>query len=286
MIRPRVVLHWKSRMAQFHPEIRPVPARRGDLVRAVTAGPFQFSESHHRAPLAMHVHERPTITILLHGAFVETLRRRVIEARAASSVLFRPAGEPHADRFGTEGAVNLVIEIEPSKAESLRGYSARLDEVACLRGPGFDALTQRMRGELRASDGLAPLALEGLALELIAAATRDPRRSRTALPPWLKRVRELLDARFNDSALRMSDLALEANVHPVHLARVFRRCLGLSPTDYLRRLRVEWAARQITSSHRTLAEIADEAGFFDQSHLTRAFRRTFGVTPGQFRRGE
>src|SRR5262245_18087654 len=129
------------RMVEIRPEIRPVPERHADLVRAVTAEPFHFSESHHRAPLPCHAHERTTITILLAGAFEETLRRRTIDATVASSVYFRPAGEPHADRFGRAGATNLAIEIDPTKAESLRGYADRLDEIACLRGDGFDVLT-------------------------------------------------------------------------------------------------------------------------------------------------
>jgi AraC family transcriptional regulator len=48
-------------------------------------------------------------------------------------------------------------------------------------------------------------------------------------------------------------------------------------------LRVEWAAAEILSGHRSLAEIAAEAGFADQSHFTRVFRRQVGVTPGEYR---
>jgi AraC family transcriptional regulator len=270
-------------MNDARPRIRPVPARAGDLVHALAAGPFHFSESRHLAPLPLHAHERPTITILLEGEYRETVGRRVIDATVAS-VLFRPGGAAHADRFGHEGAVNFVIEIDPRRATALHGYGALLEDVSCVRGPGLGALGRRMRGELRTPDGVAPLALEGLALELLAAATRHARRAERALTPWLARVRELIDARFADASLRMSDLAREADVHPVHLARAFREQYGLSPAEYVRQLRLEWAARAIREGKEPLATIAAEAGFVDQSHMTRVFRRRLLMTPAQLRR--
>ena len=53
--------------------------------------------------------------------------------------------------------------------------------------------------------------------------------------------------------------------------------------EYGRRARIEWAAAQIAAGDRPLAEIAAEAGFADQSHFTRLFRRYLGTTPGRFR---
>jgi AraC family transcriptional regulator len=97
-------------------------------------------------------------------------------------------------------------------------------------------------------------------------------------------VRQLLDARFAAADLRMSELAREADVHPVHLARAFRQRYGLSPTEYVRRLRLEWAARAVSDGKEPLAAIAAAAGFVDQSHMTRAFRRAMLPTPGQLRR--
>jgi len=270
-------------MMDTPPMLRPVPARADDLVHAVVAGPFHFSESRHHAPLAVHAHERATITLVLDGTYEETIGRRVVTATVAG-VLFRPGGAAHADRFGSTGAVNLVVEIDPRRAAALAGYTALLDDVAWVPGPGFGGLARRMRAELYARDGLGLLALEGLTLELLAAASRQARTAERARTPWLTRVRELLDARFADGGLRMSEVAREAGVHPVHLARVFREHHGQSPTEYVRRRRLEWAARAITGGKLDLAAVAAAAGFADQSHLTRAFHRAFGVTPAQYRR--
>ena len=73
------------------------------------------------------------------------------------------------------------------------------------------------------------------------------------------------------------------DVHPVLLARAFRTYFGTSPGRYLRRLRLDWAAAELLATQRRLADIALQAGFADQSHFTRAFRRHTGLTPGQYR---
>jgi AraC family transcriptional regulator len=73
-------------------------------------------------------------------------------------------------------------------------------------------------------------------------------------------------------------------VHPVHLARAFRRTERLTPGEYLQRLRVRAACRKLREAEYPLAAIAMECGFADQSHLTRIFRKFTKTTPEQFRR--
>jgi AraC family transcriptional regulator len=91
-----------------------------------------------------------------------------------------------------------------------------------------------------------------------------------------------LEAEFR-SPLRVAALAAAVNVHPVYLCRAFRAAYGTTPGEYLRRLRIEWAERTLAHSDRPLAAIAAEAGFSDQSHFTREFRRHTGLTPARFR---
>jgi AraC family transcriptional regulator len=79
-------------------------------------------------------------------------------------------------------------------------------------------------------------------------------------------------------------LAADAGVHPVHLARVFRRHNGESIGSRLRRLKVLRAFEQLPDSRRALAEITLDSGFTDQSHLTRVFRQVAGRPPGAVRR--
>jgi AraC family transcriptional regulator len=79
-------------------------------------------------------------------------------------------------------------------------------------------------------------------------------------------------------------LAVGVGVHPVTLARAFRRAFGCTIGEYLRRLRIERAAEQLATGTQPLAEIALAAGFADQSHFSNVFRRRVGMSPSAYRR--
>jgi AraC family transcriptional regulator len=141
-----------------------------------------------------------------------------------------------------------------------------------------------MSRELRATDAAAGLALEGLCLELLARLLRAHPSAERGRPRWLDEARAALNERFRESSLRVTDLAAAQGVHPVSLARAFRRHFGLTPADYVRRLRLEEARRRVEQGREPLADVALACGFADQSHLTRAFRGRFGTTPGRRRK--
>jgi AraC family transcriptional regulator len=99
-------------------------------------------------------------------------------------------------------------------------------------------------------------------------------------PVWLAQVREEMDDLGAD--VRVRDVAARAGVHPVYLARQFRRYFGSSVVSYLQRRRVTRAADLIASSCLPLSMVAFQAGFADQSHLNRSFRSGTGFTPGAY----
>jgi AraC-like DNA-binding protein len=101
-------------------------------------------------------------------------------------------------------------------------------------------------------------------------------------PQWLERVRKILEQRFAEPC-KVSEIAAEAGVHPVHLAREFRKHYGTSVGEYLRRVRIEYACRELMGSDAAVTNIAFAAGFADQSHFSRTFKRLCGTTPGRYR---
>jgi AraC family transcriptional regulator len=190
-------------------------------------------------------------------------------------------GARHGALFGPQGA--RVVIIKPKHA-SIRAAGS-LRRLAELRGDGFSWLAWRVAGELRASDKAAPLAAEGFALELLAAAEREAepgQRRKGPRPRWLSSAEELLRARI-DECVRLGDLASAVGVHPAHLARSFRAHYGVSIGEFGRQLRLGWAAQELARSDLPLASIASRAGFADQSHFTRLFKRYVGVTPARYR---
>ena len=67
---------------------------------------------------------------------------------------------------------------------------------------------------------------------------------------------------------------------PAHFARAFKETMGLGPHQYLLHLRLERARRMLDAEDAVLSNIAQRAGFADQAHFTRLFKREYGVTPG------
>jgi len=85
--------------------------------------------------------------------------------------------------------------------------------------------------------------------------------------------------------VKLDDVAAAVHLSPFHLARLFKQVTGASPHQYLVQVRVN-AARALLSAgsgERSLAEVATAVGFADQSHLTRQFKRHFGITPSRVR---
>jgi AraC family transcriptional regulator len=98
----------------------------------------------------------------------------------------------------------------------------------------------------------------------------------------LPRITEYIEAHLG-ADLSLVDLAAEAGISRAHFVREFRRLTGLSPHQYVLRRRVERAAALLKTRDPCLKALALDVGFSSQSHLTAAFRRVYGITPGAYR---
>jgi len=143
-------------------------------------------------------------------------------------------------------------------------------------------LASRIYKEFRLMDGASPLAIEGLMLELTAELSRSKLVAERQLPHWLEEAKDLVHAHFPEN-LSLAGVARAVNVHPVHLARAFRRHFHCTLGEYVRHLRIEFASRELSMSDTPLVEIALAAGFTHQSHFSRIFKRHTGMTPSAFR---
>jgi len=253
----------------------------GSVRRRAAAGGFSMVETWYRSgeDLPPHAHERAFVCLALEGSYGESyLRGREVEYRPFTAV-YHPPGERHVTRMGPRGGRVVNIEIDPAWLELRRALGPLPATRVDLHGGPLVWLAARMHHEI--SDG-APVdtkRLEWLGAELLGALADG---AESGSPAWLPRVLARLhdDPRPPGSARALAE---EAGVHPIHLARVFRRKFGESVAAYARRLRVQRACRLLSEPGRGLAEVALEAGFADQSHLTRDFRRVTGTTPARLR---
>ena len=223
------------------------------------------------------------VCIALSGAQVVAFATNVAACARSTTISVSRLGSPGSS-LAEADTVILVLEIDTRAAQACALLPWVQGELR-LFDRRIDLLVHRLGAELRATDPLARLAAETAALDLLVAVARRARGRvrKHAPPPWLSRVEDLLRDRFA-GAIRVTSIAAEVGVHPTHLSRVFRARHGTSVVEYLRRVRVEWAAARMLSTAEPLAEIAVAAGFADQSHFTRSFRRTYGVTPDRYRR--
>ena len=195
-----------------------------------------------------------------------------------------PVGAARATTFGRRPT--RVVIVRPAEGSSLAApWPALLRDLRESRGARPLGVAWRLAAELRASDEAWPLAAEGLCLDLVAGLVREERAPQVThrAPAWLEAVRERLHDGIGTRST-LTELAAAAGVHPVHLARSFRGGYGVSVGEYVRRLRLDWAAAQLTATETPIGILAAEAGFADQSHFTRAFRRHTGLTPARYRR--
>lgn len=207
--------------------------------------------------LPPHAHRDGCLIAVVSGRFDDVVSRR--PRRFGAGALFtRMPEQKHANRFDAAMTICLNVPVKTDRDRAI--HDPRL--VASL---------------LAADDDLTiECAVREALLTLHEAAM-------TAPSPRVALARELAEDSFA-SPLTLNDVAREVGMHPAHLARDFRRAYGSTFGEYVRSRRVAFAAAELRAGVRPLADISLAAGFCDQSHLTKAFRRVAGTTPGRFRR--
>jgi AraC family transcriptional regulator len=256
----------------------------GRVIKHEDCGDFVLVESLYppKTTMPRHTHETAHISVVLQGNFTELSGRRA-RSSEASTLIIHPPDEDHAVKFHDAGARVFSFKIKPRLHERIRDFTNVLDAPAVFQGGRPTWLAVELYRESKTLDAVAPLMMEALALEIIAAASRraDNLRERS-IPRWLRQAREYLHAHFAGK-LSFAVLAKIVGVHPVYLAREFRRAFGCTMGEYVRRLRIETACRKMTNSELPLDEIALVVGFYDQSHFSNVFKRLTGATPSQYR---
>ncbi len=237
------------------------------------------------ASMVPHYHDEACLVLILSGIAAHTEGRHSIELHPGS-VLYLPPAQRHADVFGASGARCVVSKIDPMWVHRL--------------GPDFDGLSPRVtrdghlyalgiaiHQEIRKPDDLSALIVEGSLLELFGRWKRDRRRQAQHVPPWLERTKTMLVDSFRES-VSLPDLSRSVGVHPVRIAREFRRIYGVTTGAYVRKLRIDFVAERLSAPEKftpsTLADLALEAGFSSHAHMAFAFKRITGVSPSEFRK--
>jgi AraC-like DNA-binding protein len=236
-----------------------------------------------------HSHESYSFGVTETGAQAFTCRHGRHVSGRGMVMAFNPDDPHDGHAAGNGGFTYRMVHIWPEFFASLTGTPLPLFRSPVIEDPMIAAA---VRGLHLALTGRDPDTTELERYERLAGTARLLVRHASGRGPArggpdrrvAARIRELLQDHVADltaADLTADDLAAAAGCSRYAAYRAFTQAYGLAPTDYQRQLRVH-TARRLLSAGVAPARAAAEAGFADQAHLTRWFRRYYGVTPGAY----
>lgn len=231
----------------------------------------------------MHTHDVWTLLIVDAGAVRYDLERSAHGARPAVVTLL-PPHVPHDGRAATPdgfrkrvlyldestlgpGAIASAVDSPDIHDPTLRDRIDSLHRVIDVPGDEFEA------------ESRLELVIERLGQHL-SLRDRPTGPTRAASHRLAGDLRALLDE-STTTGLTLREASARLGTHPTHLVRAFTATFGLPPHAYLTGRRID-VARRLLLDGVPVARVATDAGFYDQSHLTRHFRRYVGVSPGRY----
>ncbi|MEY9967138.1 AraC-like DNA-binding protein [Streptacidiphilus sp. MAP12-16] len=265
-----------------------MPQQEVSAWRPPVAGVVEVFHAHfteHAYP--MHVHDAWTLLIVDDGAVRYDLDRHE-RGTPNGTVSLLPPHVPHNGSSATpEGFRKRVLYLDMTQLDQrfigpavdgpdltdpvLRRRVGQLHTALANRGDEFEAesrlalIGERLRGHLLGQLRRAS-AFGGAVPDLSVART----------------LRDLLDERLTEG-IALDEAARLVHAHPTHLVRAFSGVFGIAPHQYVVSRRID-LARRLLLDGQPPREVASAAGFYDQSHLTRHFKRIVGTTPGRYAR--
>ncbi|TDW79702.1 AraC family transcriptional regulator [Kribbella pratensis] len=229
-----------------------------------------------------HTHDAWTVLIVDEGAVRYDLDRHE-HGLAQAQVSLLPPHVPHDGRSVLpQGFRKRVLYLDPGRLGGTNLIGAAVDQPEYV-DPLLRHRIHQLHGVLESgvedleAQSRLTLIEERLGQHLRRQVVAPPDRSDSGVAAQL---RDLLDAHVPDG-IKLEDAAKLVHAHPAHLVRAFSREYGMPPHRYLTGRRVDLARRYLLDGH-PAAEVATLAGFYDQSHLNRHFRKLLGVTPASF----
>ncbi len=225
-----------------------------------------------------HAHSCPGVVLQVYGRFRMRVQDVWYELEPGRALVL-PKGSLHQESVGAVGARCLLLEPREPHASS---FSAELRRTTpcVVRDDALTTLAARVSRGV-ASRRVDPGHLGRWARRALGRVAGGPKPQR-AIPGWI--VSAWRSAQSEPSRWTVAGLARSVGVAPESLCRSFVTFFGVTPSECLRSNRLEEAAESLTHSSESISAMSHRLRFADQSHLTHAFKRRFGLTPARFRR--
>lgn len=224
-----------------------------------------------------HYHDNAHFSFAIKGGCVE--KKKEAYEITPGHIAYYTAGEIHQVLKVPMPTRRVNLEMEPGFFSRF-GVSDQEARLAATKNPDAKFLMVKIYHELLANDNFSELSVRMLLLKLIGETKKTA--PDQIIPPWVKEVSEFLHEHA-EAAITLDELAQISGLHPVTISRLFPQYFSCTVGEYKRKIKIEMALELLKSDKGTLADVAYQCGFFDQSHFIRIFKQMTGCLPGRYR---
>ncbi|MBE8728244.1 AraC family transcriptional regulator [Flavobacterium hungaricum] len=229
-----------------------------------------------------HYHEKPYFTFILEGKVLEGNKNEIYQC-TPGSLLFHNWDDAHYNIKPPGYTRGFHIEIEQNW---LQQFDLSLDTLKgniAVEIPYVKMLFYKLFTESKRNDDFTNTTIDTLLINSLQNIKCNNQKNYNSVPKWIKTIKEILhENKAGDlSLIQLSELL---DIHPVHLSRYFPKYFGATLGEYNRKLKVEKSLSLLFHKNKSIAEIAYETNFSDQSHYIRCFKEQMGKTPLQYRK--
>jgi AraC family cel operon transcriptional repressor len=240
-----------------------------------------------------HTHDFAEVFWIYTGRGQHSINGQVQELQAGQVVFMRPGDWHGIETLPPQslGLVNVAFPVAVLRHLRRRYFSqtehwfwskAQLPAICRLESARLVKLQEWVENLSAAPCGV--FAIERFLMNLLHLVTAGVEQELlpAEAPDWLGSACRLIREKNNLQQGAEAWVRL-AGRSPEHVARVTRRWLGVTPTEYVNRVRLAWVERQLRQTSRPVVELALEAGFANLGHLYQLFKRRYGLPPRQYR---
>lgn len=222
-----------------------------------------------------HYHENAYLSLLINGRYRE-ISSKAEQDLLPGALIYRPSGYRHANHFPDGGGSCLNIEIKPEALYEMSGKAVFRDAPLIYPAGAFAYFYKLLYCFV---NDLGSGLQEEYLFNWLAAQKEQNIPLRLL---WLPRVKSILEHELEEHH-SIAALAARVHVHPVYLARAFKEREGLTPGEYLLKMRLRKATELLFRTRESVSAIAYATGFSDAAHFIRSFRACYGASPHKFR---
>jgi AraC-like DNA-binding protein len=229
-----------------------------------------------------HYHENAYFTFLLQGQVLEGNKKEVYHC-TAGDLLFHHWQDAHYNRKPDVFTRGFHVEIHPHWFQQYE-LTGLVEGSIRFKHPQASLLMYRIVKETKQQPTSANATIDQLLIQLLSITKDNKEKLTGSKPRWVTRLETLLHDHPDSHLWTLTELAREADIHPVHLSRSFQHYFHHSFSDYMQLIKLQKALSLLPHRQQSLTSIAAACGFADQSHFIRHFKTSQKTTPLQYRK--